>query len=116
MVVEKDQGIRDLTVNALSYCVNRDVIAFEDGLKAWQYLEDGNRADLVIAEADLPGMDGLTFLEKFKARWTAGVFILTSDREEPGAEARASGADAFLVKPYTINDLFAIVQQFVVNG
>lgn len=38
-----------------------------------------------------------------------------SGRKENETKAQAAGADAFLGKPFTINDLFKIVQHFVVD-
>ena len=116
VVVDNDSGIRKLTVDALSYCVNRDVVSFGNGRAAWDYFEDGNAADLVIADADLPDMDGLALLKRFKLRWKERIFICMSDRPESGTVAEAAGADAFLVKPFTINDLFRIVQEYVVGA
>lgn len=115
MVVDNDPGVRALTVDALSYCVNRDVTSFSDGLSAWQYLDGTNGADIVISDVDMPGMDGLELLGKFKAKWKNKTFILMSGREKNGERADAAGADGFLAKPFTINDLFNIVQNFVVD-
>ncbi len=115
MVVDDDPGIRSLTVDALSYCVNRDVVSFADGTSAWHYLDRGNEADLLISDADMPGMGGMELLIKFKEKWNNKIFILMSGREENGVKAEFAGADAFLKKPFTINDLFEIVQHFVVD-
>ncbi len=115
MVVEDDPGIRTLTVDALSYCVNRDVVSFPDGTSAWHYLDRNNGADLVISDVDMPGMSGLELMGKFKEKWSNKIFILMSGREENEAKAESAGADAFLRKPFSINDLFKIVQHFVVD-
>ncbi|WDP88751.1 MAG: response regulator [Desulfobacter sp.] len=115
MVVDDDPGVRALTVNALSYCVNRDVVSFGDGRAAWEYFKGGNAADLVIADVDMPGMDGLELLKRFKLKWETGIFICMSGRPQNGTAAEAAGADAFLGKPFTINDLFSIIQEYVVD-
>ncbi len=115
MVVDNDPGVLALIVDSLSYCVNRDVTSFSDGLSAWQYLDRTNGADLVISDVDMPGMDGLELLGKFKAKWKNKIFILMSGREKNEPRADAAGADGFLGKPFTLNDLFQIVQSFVVD-
>jgi len=115
VVVDDEPGIRALTVDALSYCVNRDVVSFPDGISAWHYLDGVNGADLVISDVDMPAMDGLELLGKFKKNWEDKIFILMSGREENEAKAESAGADAFLKKPFSINDLFKIVQHFVVD-
>lgn len=115
MVVDDDPGIRALTVDALSYCVNRDVTSFSDGLSAWEYLDETDGADLVISDVDMPGMDGLELLKKFKIKWEDKTFILMSGSKKNEKKADAAGADGFLGKPFSINDLFKIVQNFIVD-
>jgi len=104
-----------LTVDALSYCVNREVVSFCDGQSAWQYMAEGNEVDMVLSDVDMPGMNGLELLEKVKGKWGGKIFIIMSGREANGARGEAAGADAFLKKPFTINDLFNLVQHFVVD-
>ncbi len=120
LVVDDDSGIRKLTVNALTYCVNREILSFGDGLSAWQYLEEGGDADIVISDVDMPLMNGFELLSKCKAKWVdnkgaSKFFILMSGRMTNEKKAELSGADAFLGKPFAINDLFNIVQCFVVE-
>ena len=113
--MDDDSGIRKLTVNALTYCVNREIISFADGLAAWQYLDKGGDADIVISDVDMPMMNGFELLSKCKARWEDKIFILMSGRRTNAEKAELSGADAFLGKPFAINDLFNIVQCYVVE-
>ncbi len=119
LVVDDDSGIRKLTVNALTYCVNREIISFRDGQAAWQYLEEGGEADIVISDVDMPLMNGFELLSKCKAQWTEKgtekIFILMSGRKINEEKAELNGADGFLGKPFAINDLFNIVQCYVVD-
>jgi CheY-like chemotaxis protein len=41
--------------------------------------------------------------------------VLTTSNPDLEQSAYRLGADAFLSKPYDVNDLFAIVQQFINN-
>jgi two-component system, response regulator YesN len=102
-------------VTALSYCVNREVKSFDNGMLAWEYINGGGEVDMVISDVDMPEMDGFELMEKFKARYPEKVFIIMSGVSDNEKKSRISGATAFLAKPFEINDLFNIVQCFVVD-
>ncbi|WDP86548.1 MAG: response regulator [Desulfobacter sp.] len=114
-VVDDDSGIRNFTVNALTYCVNRKVLSFPDGAAAWDYIAEGGEVDIVISDVDMPEMNGFELLEKIKAKWADKIFILMSGQETHAQKSETLGADAFLDKPFSINDLFKIVQFYVVD-
>ena len=113
--MEDDIGIRDLTVNALTYCVNREIVSFRNGQAAWDYLERGGKADIILSDVDMPQMDGFEFMERVKAKGSDIIFIMMSGVESNEEKAEFLGADAFLAKPFAINDLFNIVQTYVVE-
>ena len=115
IVVDDDTGIRNFTVNALAYCVNREVLGFRDGLSAWSYAEYGGRADIVISDVDMPEMNGFELLTKIKGKFKDVVVILMSGKPENEEKAESLGADAFLAKPFAVKDLFNIVQTYVVD-
>ncbi len=114
-MVDDDSGIRDLAVNALTYCVNREVLSFENAGSAWQYILDGGDADILISDVDMPGMSGFELMAKIKEQTPEKIFIIMSGEEANEKKAELAGADAFLGKPFAINDLFNIVQNYVVD-
>ncbi len=114
-VVDHEQLTRDFVVNVMMYSVNREVLAFEngDGLKA--YLEAGGTINLVLSEIHLSGNSGFELLQFIKKKYPPITFITMS--ANPGDETSAAtlGADAFLAKPFALQDLFDIVDNFVVG-
>lgn len=114
-MVDDDAGIRRFTANALTYCVNREILSFRDGAAAWEYLKNGGRADMLISDVDMPEMSGIELLTRVKARFTDMIVIIMSGKEENEAIAEANGADGFLGKPFAVTDLFDIVQAYVVD-
>ena len=115
IVVEDDAGIRKLMTTALSYCVNREVRAFENGEAAWTFLQRGGLADLVVSDVDMPVMNGFELMARVKEKLPATVVILMSGIEAHESAAQVNGADGFLAKPFDINLLFEIVQRYVVE-
>ena len=99
----------------LAYSVNREVISFDNGMDAWNYLNQPESADIIIMNADMPKMDGLELLKQVKRKFPQKICILMSGKSAHEKDARQLGADAFLAKPFDVNDLFEIVQTFVVE-
>lgn len=114
-MVDNDSGIRELVVNTLTYCVNREVLSFETSPAAWQYIEEGNPADMVLCDVDIPNSGGFELMAKIKHQSPEKIFIIMSGQESNEKKAELAGADAFLGKPFAINDLFNLVQSFVVG-
>lgn len=67
--------------------------------------------DIVLSDWMMPGMDGLTFCQRFRdmPRSGYGYFILLTSKSEKGevAEGLQSGADDFLTKPVNPHELRA---------
>jgi two-component system KDP operon response regulator KdpE len=78
---------------------------------------DGQRAldaltmvqpDLMILDLAMPGIDGLTVLRRMREWTTIPVIILSVRDDDTGkVEALDIGADDYLVKPFSMNELLA---------
>lgn len=114
-VVDHEKLNREFIVNVMMYCVNREVLAFEHAEGAKAYLEAGGTIHLLLSEIDMPDMNGLDLLQKVKNEYPDVKFVLMSINSEHEKTAAESGADAFLAKPFLLQDLFDIVQRFIVG-
>ncbi len=99
----------------MTYCVNREVKSFDNGRLAWEYINTGGEVDIVISDVDMPEMNGFELMEKFREKYPDKIFILMSGVSDNERKSQTARADAFLAKPFEINDLFAIIQCFVVD-
>ena len=113
-VVDGDLLVRDFVSTVLMYCVNRDVLSFDSGVAAWRYIEETDNLDIIISEVDVSGLNGFELLAKFKEKHPSKKCLLMSANPDDEKIARDLGADAFLAKPVSVNDLFRIVEAFVV--
>lgn len=83
-----------------------------DGISA-MHLALTQPIDVIILDLTLPGMDGLTFCQKFRAEAKRNTPILmltardTLDDKLVGFEA---GADDYLVKPFALQELYVRIQ------
>lgn len=66
---------------------------------------------LVLLDLALPSLDGLTFLRRLREWSNAPVIILSAHDEEPiKIKALDLGADDYLTKPFSLNELLARVR------
>jgi DNA-binding NtrC family response regulator len=102
-------------VDILAYSVNREVKTFANGTDAWAYIRNPESADIIVSDVDMPRMDGLELLKRVKTEYPKKICILMGSQPAHETAARQFGADAFIAKPFDINDLFDVVQSFVVE-
>jgi two-component system chemotaxis response regulator CheY len=91
-----------------------DVLEAGDGQQALNLLTS-NKVDLVIADLNMPVMDGLTLIRKLRAmptHRTMPILMLTTESDEKKkAEGRSAGATGWIVKPFNPDKLISVVQK-----
>jgi DNA-binding response OmpR family regulator len=83
-----------------------------DGTSAGTVWAQGTFA-LVLLDAMLPGVDGLTLCRERRLAGDRTPVVLVTARQ-PGdveAEARAAGVDAILAKPFAYADLVQLIRR-----
>jgi DNA-binding response OmpR family regulator len=109
-VVEDDPAIRRGLVDALEFAGFR-VHACADGPSARRTLALAE-LDLVLLDVVLPGLDGLDYLPELRAtRPTLPVILVTArGAEEDRVRGLRTGADDYVVKPFSSSELIARVE------
>lgn len=76
----------------------------QDGLK----LAQENKPDVILLDLGLPDMDGLEVIRHLRS-WTSIPIIILSarDQEQDKIKALDIGADDYLTKPFSVNELSA---------
>ena len=116
LVADDDREIADYIVSELG-----SYYKFEhapNGKEALKMLLTGN-FDLVISDVMMPEMDGLTLLKRIKSHPQISqlpVIMLTSKVEfEHKLEGLKSGADAYLAKPFVMEELHIQIDNLIDN-
>lgn len=67
--------------------------------------------DVILMDAQMPGMDGLEATRRIKSQWPAVKIIILTLHPQYRQRALAAGADAFLLKGGTAESLWNTVLQ-----
>lgn len=87
-----------------------------DGLAALQRLHEGLQPSVMLVDIEMPGMNGLELLRRLRQepRWQQlSVVMLTAHEAGPvSQQALDMGAQAYLTKPYSPQQLLAQVKRY----
>ena len=117
LVVDDSDTMRKLVCHTLQ-SIGYNTFQAANGLEALiQVKELTNGLDLVIADLNMPVMDGIKLVHQL--RKTPGtsiipILMLTTETDRGAKErARAAGATGWLTKPFNPAQLVQVVQQLV---
>lgn len=87
-----------------------EVFEADDALGAMEHL-GANPPDLVLLDVVLPGVDGLDLLRRIRRKSTVPIIMLTGRTDEADRiEGLRSGADDYVLKPFSPGELVARVE------
>ena len=94
-------------INGYEVTIARDA---EEGLAL---LNDGYQPSMIVCDVALPHMSGLEFAGKIRQdpRWAQIMFIAMSGNITTKQDALDAGANYYLVKPFSFQELFDILEQ-----
>ena len=88
-----------------------EVVTKTDGLEAYQWLQQGNKPDIVISDINMPNMNGYELLEKLRAspEMVSVPVIMLSANEKTSEKIKSFqlGANDYMVKPFNPAELRA---------
>lgn len=116
-IVDDDKAIRWVLEKALSRAgVNWRSFASADD--AWAALESGDAPTAVLSDIRMPGLDGLTFLNRLRERLPqVAVVIMTAHADLNSAVTSfQSGAFEYLPKPFDIEQAVQLTQRALVQN
>lgn len=109
LVIEDDEDIRTVVVTRLSRAGYETIVAADgmDGLRRFY----GDRPDLVVLDIGMPVMDGWQVLERLREVSDVPVLMLTAAiQERDKLRGLRSGADDYITKPFSGEELLARVE------
>lgn len=116
-VIDDDHAIRWVLSRALSGA-ELDVRTFDNGASALEALNEASAQrngtpDAIMADIRMPGMDGLTLLQRLRtALPQLPVIIMTAHSDlDSAVSAYQGGAFEYLPKPFDVDEAVALVQR-----
>lgn len=93
-----------------------EIIEAVDGADALNKLNT-EKPNLIVCDVNMPNMDGLTFVTKVRAdenyRFIPIIMLTTESQEEKKRKGMEAGAKAWLVKPFSPEQLLSAVAKLI---
>lgn len=109
LVVEDDDAIQRVLVRALRI-EGHDVRTANNGAEALDKVED-QRPDLILLDMHMPVMDGWRFKQALNERSVKVPIVVMTAAVNAATYANDIQAQAFLGKPFDIDELLTLVDQ-----
>jgi two-component system, response regulator PdtaR len=114
VVIAEDEALIRLDLAEMLAEEGYDVVGQAGDGEAAVALAEEHRPDLVVLDVKMPKLDGISAAERIASQRIAPVVILTAfSQRELVERARDAGAMAYLVKPFSRNDLVPAVEMAV---
>jgi len=112
LVADDDDQVRSLVARVLNDA-GYEVAAAAEGREALR-LARRLKPSLVVLDVDMPGLSGLEVARRIRATKTIAptpILVASAGPGQPNvAAATEAGADAYLVKPFKLTELLALVR------
>jgi two-component system chemotaxis response regulator CheY len=113
LTVDDTASMRQM-ISFTLHSVGHEVIQASDGQEALKVLE-GKKVDLVIADINMPNMDGITLLKSLRAladyKFTPVLMLTTESQDAKRQQGKVAGATGWIVKPFNPEQLLTVVKK-----
>jgi len=109
-VVDDEDNLRTMLVAALKF-EGYDVTAAADGREGLRSVKE-SKPDLIVLDVMMPELDGFGMLKRLRESGdrTPVVFLTARDTSADAVEGLVLGADDYLSKPFSLEELVARVE------
>jgi two-component system response regulator MprA len=110
LVAEDDQRLRESIARVLTF-EGYDVALASDGVEALRMVA-AEQPGLIVLDVMMPNLDGLTVCRRLRSNGDHTPVLMLTARHEIGDRVAGldAGADDYLVKPYSLDELLARVR------
>jgi two-component system chemotaxis response regulator CheY len=114
MVVDDSRAMRVVIVRMLQTCGYEEILEARNGVEAFRMIREHGSPDVVLVDWNMPEMSGIEFVRRVRRSGLldeASLVMVTSESAiERIREALESGADEYLMKPFTPDALLEKIE------
>lgn len=115
LIVDDEPSIR--LILAHYFASEFEVVLKSNGMEAMEWLEQNNSPDAIVADYDMPVMDGPDFIKQIRAsslhRDVSLIILSGKDNTSSKIQCLKLGADDYLVKPFNPEELSLRIQNML---
>jgi len=117
LVAEDNPNLRKVIVNIVKKIGFVEIVEADDGQQAWELIEEGG-VGIVLTDWNMPRMTGLDLLQKIRRAPKpisniAFLMITAADTKNAILSAGQEGADAYIIKPFSVNTIVEKIEEAV---
>lgn len=116
LIAEDSPTMRSLIVSTIAALGDYEIVEAANGFEALRILPR-EKVDLVITDINMPDINGLelvSFVKNNPNYQNTPLFIISTESSERDREkGMALGADAYLVKPFSPEELQSLIRQYL---
>ena len=114
LIIDDDEELCMLMAKCIEQ-ENLSVVVANGGIEGLQILEENkDSCTLIILDIMMPDLDGFQVLQQIRRTSNVPVLMLTAkSEEEDKVSGLRMGADDYLTKPFSINELMARVNSLI---
>lgn len=111
LLVDDSRTMRNIQKNVLAQLGYTDILEAADGAEALTKVADA--PELILLDWNMPNMNGLEFLKKFREsdKSTPVIMVTTEAEKSRVIEAIKAGVNNYVVKPFTPDILSARITE-----
>ncbi len=115
LIIDDELSIRMLLENYIGKTYN--IVTKTDGVDGIKYLEEGNIPDLIVADIQMPNLDGYELLKQVRASGYFGnipmIMLSGIESSQERVKCLRIGADDYIVKPFNPEELLLRINNLI---
>ncbi len=116
LIVDDAESARMIIKNTLKNMKITNILEASDGNEAIQTLiKNPNKINLIICDWNMPGINGVDFLQKVRTDNPEIPFLMLTARADPSSiqEAKQAGVSGYIIKPLSPNSLASNINRIM---
>ncbi|HRE30613.1 MAG TPA: response regulator [Candidatus Berkiella sp.] len=116
LTVDDSKSMRQMIAFTLE-SAGIEVIEKSDGLEAYEWAKQNAAPDLILADVNMPNMDGITLIKKLREiqeyKYIPILVLTTESSKDKKIQGKETGATGWIVKPFDPEQLINTINKVV---